>query len=138
MSIRSVKSYSERGSIKDIQNNSVEANTPATPFELRLKLLYENAFDNKNAQLINSLGLIVMDGNYRDPGVLLKHREYVKSLTLNSKNVKDEMLYSKYKKSKSLDAILDSGSLSIKVVGQNVSVSSIKRSFKRANEVYKL
>ena|SRR5271157_3305365 len=85
MPYRTIPQRSDRGSIKDIQdkkNESLEENPnmPATPAELRIKSLYEHALVTRDQALIDSLGLIVMDGHPKDPVALLRHKEYVRGL----------------------------------------------------------
>lgn len=82
---RAIKQFTDRGSIKDIQdraNNSLEENPelPPTPDELRIKGLYEQAMVTRDQALLDSLGLIVMTGPAKDPVALYRHREYVRSL----------------------------------------------------------
>lgn len=86
MPIRYVPPRSERGSIKDIQKMTgvhleEDPNMPATPSELRLKALYEHALITRDRSLIDSLGLIVMDGSPKDPVSVLRHRQYVQDLS---------------------------------------------------------
>lgn len=85
MPYRTIPRRSERGSIKDIRNkknDSLEENPdmPATQAELRIKSLYEHALVTRDQALIDSLGLIVMDGPPNDPVALLRHKEYVRGL----------------------------------------------------------
>ena len=82
---RRVKQYTDRGSIKDIQqrvNDSLEEDPelPPTPDELRIKGLYEQAMVTRDQALLDSLGLIVMTGPAKDPVALYRHREYVRGL----------------------------------------------------------
>ena len=82
---RRVKQYTDRGSIKDIQdrlNNSLEEDLelPPTPEELQIQATYELAMVTRDQALIDSLGLIVMTGSTKDPVSLYRHREYVNSL----------------------------------------------------------
>lgn len=62
MAIRKVTPKSDRGSLKDlvaVQSGEVEAEEAPTPFELRLKNLYESSRHNKEMQA--SLGFITTD-----------------------------------------------------------------------------
>ena len=73
---RRVKQYTDRGSIKDIQqrvNDSLEEDPelPPTPDE---------AMVTRDQALLDSLGLIVMTGPAKDPVALYRHREYVRGL----------------------------------------------------------
>jgi hypothetical protein len=86
MPIRAVPPRSERGSIKDIQKTvsdhlEEDPNMPATPQELRIKSLYEHALVLRDQALIDSLGLIVMDGSAKDPVSIMRHRQYVQELS---------------------------------------------------------
>lgn len=74
-----IKTYSDRGSIKDIHSKD-EDNSPADDFELNIKNGYEYALATKDDALIQSLGLVAIDGSAKDPIFLLKHREYVNKL----------------------------------------------------------
>jgi hypothetical protein len=85
MPYRVVPPHSDRGSIKDIQKNNTERleenpNDPPTQAELRIKSLYEQAVVLRDQALIDSLGLIVMDGSAKDPVSVLRHRLYVQEL----------------------------------------------------------
>ena len=82
---RPVKQYTDRGSIKDIQNrvnDSLEEDPelPPTPEDLRIQGLYELAMVTRDQALLDSLGLIVMTGPAKDPVALYRHREYVRGL----------------------------------------------------------
>lgn len=82
---RSVKQYTDRGSIKDIQNKANDSleedpNLPPTPEELQIRGAYEQAMVTRDQALLDSLGLIVMTGPAKDPVALYRHREYVNSL----------------------------------------------------------
>lgn len=63
MSIRKVKSYSDRGSIKDLRSSSdvSETELQALPSELRMKKLYEFAQACKDTNLQAALGFITTD-----------------------------------------------------------------------------
>ncbi len=60
MPIRTVKSYSDRGNIKQLVQRH-ENEVPFTNFELRIKKLYDCAVKNKNLCLLSSLGFITTD-----------------------------------------------------------------------------
>lgn len=79
MPIRRVQQQSDRGSIKDLANGDDEK-FPATAEELRLKSLYEHGLATRDQALIDSLGLIAINGAPKDPIALFRHREYVNSL----------------------------------------------------------
>jgi hypothetical protein len=85
MPYRTVQPRSDRGSIKDIQQAVKEdlgdPNLPPTPAELRIKALYEHALVTRDQALIDSLGLIVMDGSPKDPVAMLRHKEYVREIS---------------------------------------------------------
>lgn len=86
MPYRTIPQRSERGSIKNIQQAvkddlQEDPNLPPTPGELRIKSLYEHALVTRDQALIDSLGLIVMDGPPNNPVALLRHKEYVRELT---------------------------------------------------------
>ena len=84
MPYRTVRSRSDRGSIKDIQQAVKEdlgdPNLPPTSAELRIKSLYEHALVTRDQALIDSLGLIVMDGSPKDPVAMMRHKEYVREI----------------------------------------------------------
>lgn len=124
MVYRTVKQYSDRGSIKDIQKAVVDdlredKNLPPTTFELRLKSLYEHAIIGHDQDLIDSLGLIVMSGPPNNPVSIMRHREYVNSLKNKKANdsipeflfdlehMSNKMINSKYKQIRALNVILD-------------------------------
>lgn len=79
MPYRRVQQQSDRGSIKDLANWDDEK-YPPTPEELRLKSLYEHGLAIRDQALIDSLGLIAIEGAPKDPIALFRHREYVNSL----------------------------------------------------------
>jgi hypothetical protein len=84
MPYRTVKPYSDRGSLKDLkerQESGDDSKLPATNFELRVKELYEHAIVRKDEALIESLGLIAINGSPTDPVSIFRHREYVNSLS---------------------------------------------------------
>jgi hypothetical protein len=80
MPIRRVQQQSDRGSIRDLANGDDEK-YPPTPLELRLKGLYEHALVTRDQALINSLGLIPLNGEANNPVSIYRHREYVKALS---------------------------------------------------------
>jgi len=129
MPTRAIPPRSDRGSIKNIQKAVTDSldedpNMPATPQELRIKALYENALVLRNQALIDSLGLIVMEGSAKDPVSVMRHRQYVQELTTKfggqvedtrqtlevlveeTKNQPQEIIRSTYKRTGSLNAIL--------------------------------
>src|SRR5271154_2866862 len=65
MPTRRAKVYSDRGSLKDLnsrpQTVGLEVEDPPTPFELRLKELYEHAQTYKNQKMLSALGFITTD-----------------------------------------------------------------------------
>jgi len=81
MPIRRVQQQSDRGSIRDLANGDDEK-YPPTPLELRLKGLYEHALVTRDRALINSLGLIPLNGEANNPVSVYRHREYVNSLSV--------------------------------------------------------
>lgn len=80
MPIRRVQQQSDRGSISDLANGDDEK-YPPTPLELRLKGLYEHALVTRDEALINSLGLIPLNGEANNPVSIYRHREYVNGLS---------------------------------------------------------
>jgi hypothetical protein len=152
MPIRSVKPRSDRGNIKDIQNGD-ESNLPPTSFELRIKELYEKASANKDESLIESLGLITINGSPTDPVSVFKHREYVNSLSKKLANKIErargeldiyfessydikEMRISNYKQANSRNVILSGAGDIIKRAWSKAwkAVPLFSRSFRRASE----
>ncbi len=146
MPIRRVQQQSDRGSIRDLANGDDEK-LPPTEFELRLKEMYEHAMVTKNQAMIESLGLIPLDGSAKDPVSIFRHREYINSLkdkmaeqiqatskelegclAVDETNVAQELRLSRYKQANSLSAILDTDEL--------VKTASAlpKRSFRRVIE----
>lgn len=62
MPIRAVKPRSDRGSIKNIASPTAEEDVePATPFELRLKQLYETSQVLRSKELQSASGFITTD-----------------------------------------------------------------------------
>src|ERR1700679_2286671 len=95
MPYRTVKPHSDRGSLRDLKEKLESGNDdklPATPFELRVKELYESAMIQKDEALIESLGLIAISGSPKDPVSIFRHREYVNSL---SKKLANQVAQSK-------------------------------------------
>ena len=87
MPIRSVKQQSDRGSIKDIQKSvndflGEQPQKPPTPYELRLKSLYEQAVISHDQALLDSLPFIAINGSAKNPVSILRHKEYVSSLSV--------------------------------------------------------
>lgn len=79
MPIKRVKQYSDRGNIKNLAIKNDES-SPPTSFELRIKSLYENALATNNQFLIESIGLIPINSDIKNPIALYRHRAYVKEL----------------------------------------------------------
>jgi hypothetical protein len=156
MPYRTVKPYSDRGSLKDLkerQESGDDDKLPATNFELRVKELYEHAMVRKDDALIESLGLIAINGSPTDPVSIFRHREYVNTLseklagqieetkleldacfadstpTINS--VPEEMRPTEYRQIRSRCAILEPESIT-KFAGAD-STSSTRRSFRRVS-----
>lgn len=149
MPIRPVKTYSDRGSIKDVLNG--DSYEPPTAEELKLKQLFEHAQATHDESLKEALGFIVMPGvgdRSSFPITLYRHREYIKSLSKKQaskiEKTKQELeecfksmfpssprvRIAQFKQEITKQAILSNGELIIKVAGANVSVKP-KRSFKR-------
>lgn len=78
MPIRATKQYSDRGSIKDIQNG--EEILPPTDYELRLKNLYQHGIETRNQALLDSLGFITMDGPANNPVSVFRLRERINAM----------------------------------------------------------
>ncbi len=155
MPYRTVKPYSDRGSLKDIKERqeSGDDKLPATNFELRVKELYEHAMVRKDEALIESLGLVAINGSPTDPVSIFRHREYVNSLsaklagqieeskleldacfvdstpTMNS--VPEEMKLTDYKQLRSRCAILEPESIT-KVASADYDPTA-RRSFRRVS-----
>lgn len=146
MPIRRVQQQSDRGSIKDLHNGDDEK-FPPTPFELRVKKLYEHSLATRDQALIESLGLIAVNVAPKDPVSLYRHREYVKQLEakLGDKleQTKQELagcfFYNDHsdspemkKQASSRNAILVNEEKIIKVASSaQVEPTSVKRSFRR-------
>jgi hypothetical protein len=154
MPTKKVSPKSDRGNIKNIQqlaNNllGITPNLPATKFELRLKALYESAEQQKNQDIIDSLGFIIMAGPINNPVSILRHREYINSLKskfgIESEEVNNlisfENIFSiwsdsleksyKYKQLKALNTILDGSCNFVKSAYYNDTVKISFRSFRR-------
>jgi|SRR5580698_6398112 hypothetical protein len=87
MPYKTVTQQSDRGNLKDIQdkrNSSLEENPdmPPTSSELRIKSLYEHALVTRDQAMIESLGLIVIGGDPKNPVNIMRHREYVEELKI--------------------------------------------------------
>lgn len=80
MPIRRVQQQSDRGSIRDLANGD-DDKFPPTPHELHLKGLYEHAMVTRDEALLNSLGLIPLNGDAKNPVSIYRHREYVNGLS---------------------------------------------------------
>jgi len=125
MPFRRVPTLSDRGSIRDLQARN-EEDFPPTEHELRIKKLYEHAMVTRNQALVDSLGLIPLNGTANDPVSIFRHREYVKSLSdklaeqiqetakeiegclaVDESSMCQEMRLSRYKQANSLAAITD-------------------------------
>ena len=153
MPYRTIPQRSERGSIKDLQKVVKEdlgdPNLPPTPGELRIKSLYEHALVTRDQALIDSLGLIVMDGPPNNPVALLRHKEYVNGLKeklgVEVQEAKEgidmlieadlqgpsEMRIAAYKQAEARNLILQEDGEMIKNASDG-SFRSLKRSFWRA------
>lgn len=129
MPIRRVQQQSDRGSIRDLQNGDDEK-LPPTEFELRLKGLYEHAMATRDQALVDSLGLIPLNGSATDPVSIFRHREYVKNisdklaeqiqetakeieglLAVDERDFSQELRMSRYKQANSLAAITEKDEL---------------------------
>lgn len=143
MPYRRVQQQSDRGSIRNLANGDDEK-LPPTEFELRLKELYEHAMVTRNQALVDSLGLIPLNGTANDPVSIFRHREYVKSLSdklaaqiqetakeiegclaIDETSLPREVMNSRYKQANSLAAISDTKEL------VKTASTSPRRSFRR-------
>jgi hypothetical protein len=143
MPYRRVQQHSDRGSIRDLQNKQ-EDDFPPTDYELRVKDLYEHAMVTRNQALVDSLGLIPLNGAANDPVSIFRHREYVKSLSdklaaqiqetakeiegclaVDETTLHRELQNSRYKQANSLAAISDTDEL------LKTASTSPRRSFRR-------
>lgn len=143
MPYRRVQQQSDRGSIRNLANGDDEK-LPPTEFELRLKELYEHAMVTRNQALVDSLGLIPLNGTANDPVSIFRHREYVKSLrdklaaqiqetakeiegclAIDETSLPREVINSRYKQANSLAAISDTKEL------VKTASTSPRRSFRR-------
>lgn len=129
MPIRRVQQQSDRGSIRDLANGD-DDKFPPTALELRLKELYEHAMVTRDEALINSLGLIPLNGEANNPVSIYRHREYVNALSeeladkikqtaqeiegvlsVDETTKPQEVRMMDYKRANSLAAIIDNGDL---------------------------
>lgn len=152
MPIRRVPQLSDRGSIRDIQNGD-DDKAPPTEYELRVKELYEHALVTKNQALVDSLGLIPINGSAKDPVSIFRHREYVNSLSQELKDkiaqtakemeayfhvdenqVAQELKWSKYKQAHSLAAIREDIDIVKVASADGGTYTRAKRSFRRVIE----
>ena len=143
MPYRRVQQQSDRGSIQNLQNRQ-EDDLPPTDYELRLKELYEHAMVTRNQALVDSLGLIPLNGAANDPVSIFRHREYVKSLSdklatqiqetakeiegclaIDETSLPREVQNSRYKQANSLAAISDTDGL------VKTASTTLRRSFRR-------
>ncbi len=150
MPYKTVKQYSDRGSIRDLKERQENGDdgSPATSFELRVKELYEYAMVRNDDALIESLGIIAINGSPKDPISVFRHREYVNSLSeklasqveqtkleldvyFTANPISEEVKKIQYKQSNSRDTILEP-EVMIKSASSNCS-SFYKRSFKRVS-----
>lgn len=146
MSIRRVQQQSDRGSIRDLANGDDEK-YPPTPHELHLKGLYEHAMVTRDEVLLNSLGLIPLNGDAKNPVSIYRHREYVNGLstalaeqiketakeieacfTVDQSTFSFELKRSQYKQANSLSVISEPEEL-VKKASANYSLP--RRSFRR-------
>jgi len=147
-----IKTYSDRGSLKDLVKKQEEPQDPPTPFELRLQKLHALAEVSKNQQLMDSLGFIEMQGsNDRSsyPITLFRHREYINSLNVKMADQIEktkleleecfqpparqpmEIEIARYKQAQSRQVILEPDEL-VKTASADEYVIT-KRSFKRVS-----
>lgn len=147
MPIRRVQQQSDRGSIRDLANGD-DDKFPPTPLELRVKELYEHAMVTRDEALINSLGLIPLNGEANNPVSIYRHREYVKALSeelsekiaqtaqeiegclsVDESEIPQEMKWSKYKQVRSQSIITQESDL-VKVASADGTTKAL-RSFRR-------
>ena len=145
MPYRRVQQQSDRGSIRDLANGDDEK-YPPTALELHLKGLYEHAMVTRDEALLNSLGLIPLNGDAKNPVSIYRHREYVNGLsTALAEQIKEtakeiegcfvmdqstfsfELKRSQYKQAQSLSVISEPESL-VKTASEG---SVPRRSFRR-------
>lgn len=152
MPIRRVQQQSDRGSIRDLANGDDEK-YPPTPYELRLKGLYEHAMVTRDQALLESLGLIAINGSAKDPISVFRHREYVKSLSeklseqikqtsqeiegclaVDDSDTPQELKWSRYKQARA-QSLITQGEDMVKVAHAD-GTTSVKplRSFRRVSE----
>jgi len=149
MPIRRVQQQSDRGSIRDLQNGDDEK-YPPTDYELRVKELYEHALVTKNQALVDSLGLIPINGSANDPVSIFRHREYIKSLSseladkiqqtakeiegclhVDETSLPQEVKWSRYKQAHSLAAICEDIDIVKVASADGGTYTRAKRSFRR-------
>lgn len=152
MPIRRVQQQSDRGSIQNLQNKN-EEEFPPTDYELRVKELYEHALVTRNQALVDSLGLIPLNGSANDPVSIFRHREYVKSLSaeladkiqqaakeiesclhVDESSLPQEIKWSRYKQSHSLAAITEDIDIVKVASADGQTYTRPKRSFRRVIE----
>ncbi len=152
MPIRRVQQQSDRGSIRDLAKGDDEK-YPPTPYELRLKGLYEHAMVTRDQALLDSLGLIAINGAANDPVSIFRHKEYVNSLseklaeqikqtsqeiekcfTVDESSFSQELKWSRYKQARAQNLITQ-GEDMVKVAHAD-GTTSVKplRSFRRVSE----
>jgi hypothetical protein len=149
MPIRRVQQQSDRGSIRNLANGDDEK-FPPTSLELRLKGLYEYAMVTRDQALVNSLGLIPLNGAPNDPVSIYRHREYVNSLSaelaekikhtaqeiegclaVNESDLPQEMKWTRYKQARAQSIITQESDL-VKVAAVDGSIKRKSvRSFRR-------
>lgn len=153
MPIRRVQQQSDRGSIKDIQNGD-DDKYPPTSQELRLRDLHAHALVTRDEALLNSLGLIAINGAPKGPISIYRHREYIKSLSeklasqieqtakeiegcleMDESSIPQEMKWSRYKQAHSQQIITQENDF-VKVANADgtTSTRNIRRSFRRVNQ----
>ena len=151
MPIRQVKQQSDRGSIKDIQNGDDEK-CPPTPYELRIKGLYEHALMTRDQVLLDSLGLVAINGAPKDPISIFRHREYVTFLSnkladkikktteelagcfsSDYSNAPQEMKWSRYKQQRATEIILADQDMMKVADADGNSYTRVLRSFRRVS-----
>lgn len=152
MPIRRVQQHSDRGSIQDLQARN-EEDYPPTDYELRVKELYEHALVTRNQALVDSLGLIPLNGEANNPVSVFRHREYVNSLSahlaeqikqtakeiegclsVDESSVPQEIKWSRYKQAHSLSAIMADNDIVKVASADGTTYTRPKRSFRRVIE----
>jgi hypothetical protein len=155
MAIRTVKKYSDRGSLRDLvvaraARGDELCDAPPTEEELELKKLYEYAEHTQNDDLKEALGFIVMP-NSGDrsafPVSVYRHREYIASLSEKraveieqtklqlagcfGEEFKPKLVRKHFlKQEMSKSAILSDNSSMVKIASTSIW-SKLKRSFSR-------